>query len=97
MLLCPWDSPGKHTGVGCHSLLQGIYLTQESSLHLLCLQHCRRTLYPSASSDTRFLLYKTLPYFEGPKLQGLVYLPPPYGQKGDLHSPLLGAYNLNLR
>ena len=22
-LLCPWDSPGKHTGVGCHFLLQG--------------------------------------------------------------------------
>ena len=23
-----WDSPGKNTGVGCHSLLQGIFLTQ---------------------------------------------------------------------
>ena len=22
-LLCPWDSPGKNTGVGCHVLLQG--------------------------------------------------------------------------
>ena len=22
-LLCPWDFPGKHTGVGCHFLLQG--------------------------------------------------------------------------
>ena len=22
-LLRPWDSPGKNTGVGCHSLLQG--------------------------------------------------------------------------
>ena len=21
---CPWDFPGKHTGVGCHALLQGI-------------------------------------------------------------------------
>ena len=27
-LLCPWDSPGKNTRVGCHSLLQGIFLTQ---------------------------------------------------------------------
>ena len=26
-LLCPWDSPGKNTGVGCHFLLQGIFLT----------------------------------------------------------------------
>ena len=36
-LLCPWDSPGKNTGVGCHALLQGIFLTQGSNLHLLCL------------------------------------------------------------
>ena len=28
-LLCPWDSPDKNTGVGCHALLQGIFLTQE--------------------------------------------------------------------
>ena len=27
-LLCPWNSPGKSSGVGCHSLLQGIFLTQ---------------------------------------------------------------------
>ena len=26
--LCPWDSPGKNTGVGSHALLQGIYLIQ---------------------------------------------------------------------
>ena len=34
-LLCPRDSPGKNTGVGCHSLLQGIFPTQESNPHLL--------------------------------------------------------------
>ena len=28
---------GKDTVVGCHSLLQGIFLTQGSELHLLCL------------------------------------------------------------
>ena len=27
-LLCPWDSPGKNTGVRSHSLLQGIFPTQ---------------------------------------------------------------------
>ena len=27
-LLCPWDSPGKITRVGCHSLLQEIFMTQ---------------------------------------------------------------------
>ena len=34
-LLCPWDSPGKSAGVGCHALLQGIFPTQVSKLHLL--------------------------------------------------------------
>ena len=32
---CTWDFPGKNTGVGCHFLLQGIFLTQGSNLHLL--------------------------------------------------------------
>ena len=34
-LLCPRDSPGKNTGVGCHVLLQGVFLTQGSSPSLL--------------------------------------------------------------
>ena len=38
-LLCPWDSPDKNTGVGCHALLQGIFPTQGSNLHLLRLLH----------------------------------------------------------
>ena len=38
-LLCPWDFPGTNTGVGCHILLQGISLTQESNLCFLCLLH----------------------------------------------------------
>ena len=33
-LLCPWDSPGRNTGVSGHALLQGIFLTQESNWHL---------------------------------------------------------------
>ena len=43
--LCPWDFPGKNTGVGCHSLLQGIFLTQGLKLCLLQLLHCRQILY----------------------------------------------------
>ena len=38
-ILCPWDSPGKNTGVGCHFQLQTIFLTQGSNPHLLCLLH----------------------------------------------------------
>ena len=41
-LLCPWNSPGKNTGVGGHSLLQGIFPTQRLNLGLL---HCGQILY----------------------------------------------------
>ena len=41
-LLCPWASPGKNTGVGCHVLLEGISPTQGLNLGLL---HCRQILY----------------------------------------------------
>ena len=41
-LLRPWNSPGKNTGVGCLSLLQGIFLTQGLNRGLL---HCRQILY----------------------------------------------------
>ena len=41
-LLHPWDFPGKNTGVGCHFLLQGNFLTQGWNPGLL---HCRQTLY----------------------------------------------------
>ena len=37
MDLCPWDSPGQSTGVGCHFLLQEIFPTQGSNPRLLCL------------------------------------------------------------
>ena len=37
-----WDSPGKNTGLGCHSLLQGIFLTQGLNLSF---PHCRQTLF----------------------------------------------------
>ena len=28
---CPWDSPGKNTGVGCHALLQGIFQPRDQT------------------------------------------------------------------
>ena len=41
-LLCPWDFPSKNTGVGCHSRLQAIFLTQRLNPGLL---RCRQILY----------------------------------------------------
>ena len=41
-LICPQNSPGRNTGVGFSSLLQGIFLTRGSNLGLLL---CRQILY----------------------------------------------------
>ena len=41
-IVCPWNSLGKHTGVGCHSLLQGTFPTQGWNPGLLPR---RQTLY----------------------------------------------------
>jgi len=63
-LLCPWDSPGKNTGVGCHSLLQGIFLTQGSNPGL---QHCRRILYHLShqGNQSTSTLFKSSPSLVG--------------------------------
>ena len=37
--LCSWNSPGRNTGVGCHALLQRVFLTQGLKLSL---PHCRQ-------------------------------------------------------
>ena len=50
------DSPGKNTGVGCHALLQGIFLTQGLNPHLL---HCRQILYHWATKEAP-LIYSSL-------------------------------------
>ena len=47
--LLPWNFPGKNTGAGCHFLLQGIFLTQGSNPHRLCLLHWQQILYHFAT------------------------------------------------
>ena len=62
-LLCPWNSPGKNTGVVSHSFLQGIFLTQDSNLSL---PHCRQILYLCATREAQnqTTIYK-LVYWHG--------------------------------
>ena len=56
-LLCPWNFPGKNTGVHCHSLLQGIFLAQGLNLSLLHWQ-----------ADSLPLRYQRRPGLPGPAL-----------------------------
>ena len=51
-LLCPWDSPGKNPGVGCHALLQGIFPTQGWNPRLLPWQADLLALEPPSHEDS---------------------------------------------
>ena len=51
-LLSPWNSPGKNTGVGWHSLLQEIFLTQGLNL---VLWHCRQNRYHLSHQESHIL------------------------------------------
>ena len=61
-LLCPWDSPGKNTGVGRRAILQGIFLTRGSNPHLLCLLHWQAGSFPLVSPGET-LLFISKPLF----------------------------------
>ena len=60
-LLCPWDFSSKSTGVGCHFLLHGIFLTQGLKLHLLYILHWQADSLP-------------LSYLESPCITILPYI-----------------------
>ena len=70
-LLCPWNSPGKNTGVGSHSLLQGIFLTQGFIPGLL---HCRWLLHHlnhhGSPKCTLYINYSSIKVW---KIYGIVY------------------------
>ena len=61
------EFPGKNTGVGSHSLLQGIFPTRGSNLSLL---HCRQILYHQSHREAQEM------YMVMPKAQLLCTLVP---------------------
>ena len=69
-LLCPWNSPGKNTGVGSHSLLQGIFPTQGSNPGLL---HYRQILYHLSCQGSPFhaVVIQSLSWFNSLGSHGL--------------------------
>ena len=69
ILLCPWNSPGKNTGLGCHFLLQGIFPSQGSNLRLLMSPALAEGIFtPSAGSKTSPLHTQESVPVQGPAL-----------------------------
>ena len=72
-LLCPQNSPGKNTGVGSNSLLQGTFLTQGWNPGLL---HCRWILYWLSHQGSE------IPYYVE---QSGIFQPLPPNQHNSVH------------
>ena len=56
---CPWNFPGKNTGMGRHYLPQGIFPSLLSSMHLL---HCRKILYHLSQQRSPRQQYFHIPF-----------------------------------
>ena len=54
-LLCSWDFPGKNTRLSCHFLFQGIFLHQESNLHLLHLLNWQEDSLPLSHQGSLYM------------------------------------------
>ena len=61
-LLCPWDSPGKNTGVDCHVILQGIFLTRDQThiSYISCSIGRQVFLITSTTGKAKKMFTKTL-------------------------------------
>ena len=70
-LLCPWNSPGKNTGVGCYFLLQG---TQGSNLGLLHWQADSLPFEPQETAKLFFYISYTILFSHQQCLRGQVSL-----------------------
>ena len=55
-----WNSPGQNSGIHSHSLLQGIFPTQESNWGLV---DCRRNLYQLSQKGSPLLVRSCLKFY----------------------------------
>ena len=87
-LPCPWDSPGKNTGVGCHFLLQYMKVKSESE----AAQSCRlfTTPWTAAYQAPPSMGFSRQEYWSG------LPLPSPFGLEEDLNCWWVGKGPIEL-
>ena len=79
-LLCPWDSPGKNTGVGCHFLLQCRKMKSESEVAQSCLtlRDPMDCTLPGSSIhgifQARVLEWGAIAFSEVPDEKGIIFI-----------------------
>ena len=70
-LRCPWDSPGKNTGVGCHFLLQ--YMKGKVKVRLLSHVRLFATPWTAAHQAPLSMGFSRQEYWSGVPLPSLLY------------------------
>ena len=80
-VFCPWNFPGKNTGVGYHLFLQGILPTEGSNPHLLHLLRWQAGSLPLAPPENLYVPIATRKYRERKPLQHY------HGVATKFHSP----------
>ena len=71
-LPCPWDSPGKNTGVGCHFLPQCMKVKSESEVAQSC--PTLATLWTAAHQAPLSMGFYRQKYWSGAPLPSPLYL-----------------------
>ena len=96
-LLCPWDFPGKSTGVGCHCLLQ-IQVLGTQDLLICLLSHVRVfvTLWTVALQALPSMRFSRQEYWSGLPCPSPRYLPDPGIESTSPASPVLQVDSLPL-
>ena len=59
-LLCPWDFPGKRTGVGCHCLLRELIIAMINTLNMSVKLECIRKKHPNKKNSGKIKWTKML-------------------------------------
>ena len=62
-ILCPWDSPGKNTGVGCHCLLQCVNVKSLSHVRLFLTPWTAAYQAPAPMGFSRQEYWSGLPFW----------------------------------
>ena len=70
-LLCPWDSPGKDTGVDCHFLLQCMKVKSLSHVRLLATPWTTAYQAPLSMGFSRQEYWSGLPLPQPPKIKSV--------------------------
>ena len=70
----PWAFPGKITGVGCHLLLHGVFLTQGSNPNLLHLLHWQSDSLPLGNKESPCSDYFAIEFWEFINLYIHIYI-----------------------